>query len=132
METVLHSIFNENKTEAKRKPKSITISKEQMLKHKAKHGASTEVKAKIIEAEEIRKYGKEARLKLSRKADTRSIIVEKGTRPKVMYYNVSPITKINPLEQVFKGEFKGVSTEVVTPEAQDEARIYHFGGKLGD
>lgn len=116
--------------EAKRKPKSVKISKVQMLEHKAKHSVSEEIKAKIIEAEEIKRYGKEARLKLLRKADTRSIIVEKGTRPKGMYYNIPP--KANPLEEIFKGSFKGISTEVVTPEAQDEARIYHFSGKLGD
>lgn len=113
---ILKAIFGEK---PKPKPKSVKLTKEQYLQHKAKHGISETQKAQIIEAQEIRKYGREARLKKARKADIKSVLVEKGTRPKGRYYDLTP------LEQI-------CGIDVVTPEAQDEARILHFGGSIKD
>lgn len=109
------------KPEVVRKPKNVKITKVQMLEHKAKRGVSPEVKASIIEAKEIRKYGKEARAKLARKEDTRGILIEKGTRPKGKFYDLTPYA--SPLQEVFK-------IDGGTPEGQAEVRIHHFGGSL--
>ena len=102
-----------------RKPKSIKISRAQLEKHKQKHSISDEQKAEIIKAQEIRRFGKEARIKRARKQDMREALIEKGIRPKGRYYDLTP------LEQI-------CGIDVVTPEAQDEARIIHFGGSIKD
>lgn len=103
-----------------RKPKSIKLTKAQLELHRAKHGISPEVKAEIIKQNEIKLYGREARIKKLRKADTKSILVEKGTRPKGRYYDVSPL----------EGVFKAGGVDGVTDDALNEARILHFGGRL--
>lgn len=123
----LESIFGEK---PKPQPKSIKITKVQLLEHKAKHGISPEAKAQIIEAQEIKKYGKEARAKRARKDDIRGLLIEKGTRPKGKFYDVSAVSgvskaeySINPLADCFK-------IDGSTAEGQDEIRIHHFGGVL--
>lgn len=102
-----------------RKPKSVKISKTQLEKHRQKHSISPEQKAEIIKAQEIRRFGKEARIKRARKQDMREALIEKGVRPKGRYYDLTP------LEQI-------CGIDIVTPEAQDEARILHFGGSIKD
>ena len=103
-----------------RKPKSIKLNKAQLELHRAKHSISPEQKAEIIKAKEIKLYGREACLKRLRKADTKSVLVEKGTRPKGRYYDVSPLD----------GVFKSGGVDGVTDDALNEARILHFGGRL--
>lgn len=123
----LKNIFGEK---PKPKPKSIKLTKVQLLEHRAKHGATPEVKAQIIEAKEINKYGKEARAKRARKDDVRNLLIEKGTRPKGKFYDTSLVAGVskaeynnNPLAECFKIDGN-------TAEGQDEIRIHHFGGKL--
>lgn len=108
-----------------RKPKSVKISAQQLALHRAKHGASPELKLEIVKAQEIQKYGREARLKRLRKEDTRSILVEKGTRPKGAFYDTSSISgkPKHSLDSLFKVDGE-------TEEGLNEARILHFGGKL--
>lgn len=122
MTKTLEDIFGEDTIKVK-PPKSIKITKVQLLEHKLKHSIPDEVKIQIVETRELNRYGKQARDKRARKEDIKSVLVEKGTRPKGRYYDISPTTRINPLEQIFQ-------VDGDTPEGQDEVRIHHFGGSL--
>lgn len=116
---MLEDIFGEK---PQRKPKSVKISAQQLQKHRENRPISEGYKEKIIEQNEISKYGREARLKKARKQDFRMVFSEKNTKPKGKYYH-EPVQVVNPLEQVFK-------VDENQPEAYAEARILHFGGAL--
>lgn len=115
----LENIFGENPV---RKPKSVKINAQQLAIHRENRPIPDGYREAIIEQNEIRRYGKEARLKKARKADFRVIFSEKNVKPKGKYYH-EPVSCVNPLEQVFK-------VDENQPEAYAEARILHFGGVL--
>lgn len=120
---MLENIFGEKPlVEVKRKPKSVKISAQQLALHRERRPISEGYKEKIIEDQEISRYGREARLKKARKADFRMVFSEKNVKPKGKYYH-EPVQVINPLEKVFKMDEN-------QPEAYAEARILHFGGDL--
>lgn len=115
----LENIFGEK---PQRKTKSVKISAQQLQNHRERRPIPDGYKESIIEQNEIKRYGREARLKKARKQDFRMVFSEKNTKPKGKYYH-EPVQVVNPLEQIFK-------VDENQPEAYAEARILHFGGAL--
>ena len=118
----LEDIFHKTQPEVVRKSKSIKISAQQLALHRERRPIPDGYKESIIEQNEIKRFGRDARLKKARKADFRVVFSEKNIKPKGKYYH-EPVQVVNPLEQIFK-------VDENQPEAYAEARILHFGGAL--
>ena len=109
--------------------KVIKISKAIRDAHNQKHGKTPEQVAEYREAQAIKKYGEDKYKRMLRKQDVRSILVEKGTRPKGKFYNPEP--RLNPLEKLFHKDIESIeSIDGSTQEGQDEVRMMFFGSKL--